>query len=87
MYFENMKISKKLMMPSRIIKNITNKLLNVQQKTNQGVQTAKNAIFRGGLIIVSVVLIVWISIFLYTAFYYAYMPSMSYVRPVHLQFR
>ncbi|CAB0045098.1 unnamed protein product [Trichogramma brassicae] len=43
--------------------------------------------FRGGLIVIVAILIVWISIFLYTAFYYAYMPSMTYVRPVHLQFR
>ncbi|XP_043468250.1 seipin [Leptopilina heterotoma] len=82
-----MKINKTIMIPTRIIKNIINKLLNVHKKTTQSVQTARDAAVRGGLIIISAVLIVWISIFLYTAFYYAYMPSMSYVRPVHLQFR
>lgn len=74
-------------MPSRVVRNVANKWLNVQQKTTQGVQSARDAVFRGGLIVVCAVLIVWISIFLYTAFYYAYMPSMSYVRPVHLQFK
>lgn len=59
----------------------------MQKKTTQGVQSAKDAMFRGGVIIVSAILIVWLSVFLYTAFYYAYMPSMSYVRPVHLQFK
>lgn len=50
-------------------------------------QSAKDAAFRGGTIVVSIVFVIWLSIFLYTAFYYAYMPSMSYVRPVHLQFK
>lgn len=74
-------------MPARIVRNIANRWLNVQQKTTQGVQSARDAVFRGGLIVISAVLVVWISIFLYTAFYYAYMPSMSYMRPVHLQFK
>ncbi|KAK2575398.1 hypothetical protein KPH14_008314 [Odynerus spinipes] len=59
----------------------------MQKKTTQGVQSARDAVFRGGVIVISAILIVWLSVFLYTAFYYAYMPSMSYVRPVHLQFR
>ena len=63
------------------------KWFNMQKKTTEGVQSAKDAVFRGGLIIISGIVIVWISIFLYTAFYYAYMPSMTYVRPVHLQFK
>ena len=74
-------------MPARVLQNIANKWLNVQEKTTQSVQSARDAVFRGGLVVISAVLIIWISIFLYTAFYYAYMPSMSHVRPVHLQFK
>lgn len=75
------------MLISRSFRRITKKWFNMQKKTTQGVQSAKEAVFRGGVIIVSAILIIWLSVFLYTAFYYAYMPSMSYVRPVHLQFK
>lgn len=75
------------MLISSLIQHVHEKWFNVQKKTTEGVQSAKDAVFRGGLIIIFGILIVWISIFLYTAFYYAYMPSMTYVRPVHLQFK
>ncbi|XP_003425269.1 seipin [Nasonia vitripennis] len=75
------------MLISSLIQQANEKWFNVQKKTTEGVQSAKDAVFRGGLIIICGILIVWISIFLYTAFYYAYMPSMTHVRPVHLQFK
>ncbi|XP_066597965.1 seipin [Prorops nasuta] len=75
------------MVVSRLFYHLINKWFSVQKKTTEGVKTAKDAVFRGGIIIISIVLIVWLSIFLYTVFYYAYMPSMSYMRPVHLQFK
>lgn len=59
----------------------------MQKKLTQGVQSTRDAVFRGGVIILSSILIVWLSVFFYTAFYYAYMPSMTHVRPVHLIFR
>lgn len=74
------------MLISNLFDQVSKQWFNVQNRTTLGVKSAKDAVFRGGIIIVSAVLIVWLSIFLYTAFYYAYMPSMSYVRPVHLQF-
>ncbi|KAJ8681604.1 hypothetical protein QAD02_017396 [Eretmocerus hayati] len=75
------------MLISKIIQQIHAKWFSVQKKTTQGVQSARDAVFRGGLIIIIGILIVWVSIFLYTAFYYAYMPSMTYSRPVNLQFK
>ncbi|XP_047350423.1 seipin [Vespa velutina] len=75
------------MLITRSFRQIMKKWFNMQKKTTQGVQSAKEAVFRGGVIIISGILIIWLSVFLYTAFYYAYMPSMSYVRPVHLQFK
>ncbi|XP_078000129.1 seipin-like [Glandiceps talaboti] len=33
-----------------------------------------------------IVLILWVSIFLYGSFYYAYMPTVEHVRPVHLHY-
>ncbi|XP_070161639.1 seipin isoform X2 [Polyergus mexicanus] len=74
-------------MLSRILRDITEKWFNVRRTTRRSVQSAKDTIFRGGIIIISVILIIWLSIFLYTAFYYAYMPSMSYVRPVNMNFK
>ncbi|XP_043279402.1 seipin [Venturia canescens] len=72
---------------SRLIRQINEKWFKMQEQTSQSVQSARDALMRGGIIVISAVVVVWISIFLYTAFYYAYMPSMSYVRPVHLQFK
>ncbi|KAG5321325.1 BSCL2 protein, partial [Pseudoatta argentina] len=69
-----------------LLRKIGRKWFNIQ-KTRQSIQSAKDTVFRGGIVIISTVLIVWLSIFLYTVFYYSYMPSMSYVRPVHLQFK
>lgn len=75
------------MLISKLLREINKKWFNVRKTTTQSVQSARDAVFRGGVIVISVILIIWLSIFLYTAFYYAYMPSMSYVRPVHLQFK
>lgn len=71
----------------RLLERVKEKWFNVQKRTTNSVQTARDVIFSGGIIIISGVLIVWLSVFLYTAFYYAYIPSMSYTRPVHLQFK
>lgn len=74
-------------MVSRKVREILNTLFNIRKRTRQSVQSAKDAAFRGGTIFVSIICIIWLSIFFYTAFYYAYMPSMSHMRPVHLQFK
>ncbi|XP_017884364.1 seipin [Ceratina calcarata] len=75
------------MLVSRLLEQINKKLFNVQNRTRRSVQSVKDVLFSGGIIIVSAILIVWSSVFLYTAFYYTYVPSISYVRPVHLQFK
>lgn len=71
----------------RFLRRLGQEWFNVQQKTAEGVQSARDAIFRGGVIVITAVVVVWISVFLYAAFYYAYMPSISHIRPVHLQFK
>jgi len=75
------------MIISRVLRHISKTWFNVRKKTKQSVQSAKDTALRTGTIVVSIIFVIWLSIFLYTAFYYAYMPSMSYVRPVHLQFK
>ncbi|XP_046400565.1 seipin [Ischnura elegans] len=47
----------------------------------------KNVFFNGGMVVVIGMISIWMSIFLYVAFYYAYMPAVLHVRPVHLQFK
>lgn len=75
------------MFASRLLEILNRKWFNVQKTTTRGVQSARDVILSGGIVIISGIFIVWLSVFLYTAFYYAYMPSMSYVRPVNLQFK
>ncbi|XP_014603643.1 PREDICTED: seipin [Polistes canadensis] len=75
------------MLISRSLQQIIQKWLSMQKKTTRKIRSVKDAVFRGGIIISSAILIVWLSVFLYIAFYYAYMPSMSYMRPIHLQFQ
>lgn len=75
------------MLISRLLNNIIKKWFHVRKTTEKSIQSAKDTVFRGGVIIISAILIIWLSIFLYTAFYYAYMPSMTYVRPVNMNFK
>ncbi|XP_046627994.1 seipin isoform X3 [Neodiprion virginianus] len=70
----------------RLFRRLEERIFNVQQKTAEGVQTARDAVLRGGIIVMTAVVVIWISVFLYAAFYYAYMPNISHVRPVHLKF-
>ncbi|XP_046601223.1 seipin isoform X3 [Neodiprion lecontei] len=70
----------------RLFRRLEERIFDVQQKTAEGVQTARDAVLRGGIIVMTAVVVIWISIFLYAAFYYAYMPNISHVRPVHLTF-
>ncbi|XP_069677157.1 seipin isoform X1 [Periplaneta americana] len=57
-----------------------------RQRTVEGVNELRELAFRGGIVALVAAIILWIAIFLYVAFYYTYMPSISHVRPVHLQF-
>jgi len=75
------------MLISKLLREINRKWFNVRKTTRRSVQSARDTVFRGGVVVVSTIFIIWLSIFLYTVFYYSYMPSMSYVRPVHLQFK
>ncbi|XP_011256069.1 seipin isoform X2 [Camponotus floridanus] len=76
------------MLPFSILSRyITKRWFKVQTTTRRNVQSAKDTILHGSVIVISSILVIWLSIFLYTAFYYAYMPSMSYVRPVNMNFK
>lgn len=56
-------------------------------KTDQKVDSLRELVLRLGLVAFAVVLILWAAVFMYAAFYYAYMPAISHTRPVHMQFK
>lgn len=71
---------------SRLLHEIASKWLSIRKTTEESVQSARHTVFRIGVIAAIAIIVIWLSIFLYITFYYTYMPSMSHVRPVHLQF-
>lgn len=58
-----------------------------KQRTRKGVNSVRDIFFKGSLIAFITSLLVWLSIFMYVAFYYAYVPAISHERPVFLQFK
>lgn len=58
-----------------------------KRRTEEGVNNLKEVIFRGSIVALVTSLLVWLSVFMYIAFYYAYVPAVTHERPVHLQFR
>ncbi|XP_061461939.1 seipin [Rhineura floridana] len=47
----------------------------------------RRTVLQTAILLCVLLLLLWISIFLYGSFYYSYMPTVSYVSPVHYQFR
>ena len=58
-----------------------------KKKTNESITSVKELLYRAGVVAVLLSAILWISIFFYVIFYYTYMPNVTHVRPVHLQFK
>lgn len=61
--------------------------LEYKERTNKGISSAKELLYRVGIIFLFATAILWISIFMYVVFYYTYIPNVTHVRPVHLQFK
>jgi seipin len=69
------------------MQSLRRKLQSATQKTvDTTVDSARDVIIKGGGFVIFGTIILWISVFIYVAFYYAYMPAVSHSRPVHLQF-
>ncbi|XP_045781337.1 seipin isoform X2 [Maniola jurtina] len=64
-----------------------NSYTGYKKKTNEGLTTLKELVYRAAIVLVFLSALLWISIFLYVIFYYTYMPNVTHVRPVHLQFK
>ncbi|XP_065093350.1 seipin [Ochlerotatus camptorhynchus] len=58
-----------------------------KRKTNAGVQSTKNILLKLIAAVLVGVSIVWASIFMYAYFYYSYMPTVSHVKEVYLNYR
>ncbi|XP_038075134.1 seipin-like isoform X2 [Patiria miniata] len=72
---------------SSMLRTKANQLVQtVQGGTDRWVSWLKSTAFRVIAILVLVTLQLWLSIFLYGSFYYAYMPTVSHINPVYLQF-
>ncbi|XP_068624488.1 seipin [Battus philenor] len=61
--------------------------LDYKKKTDKGINSIKDLLIRAGIVAVFLSAILWISIFMYVIFYYIYMPNVTHIRPVHLQFK
>ena len=61
---------------------------NLTQRTvDSTVDNIRDVILRAGAFVLIGTVVLWVSVFIYVAFYYAYMPAVSHARPVHLQFQ
>ncbi|KAJ8919999.1 hypothetical protein NQ315_006529 [Exocentrus adspersus] len=58
-----------------------------KSRTKTGVNNIREILLRGTVIVFITALLVWLSIFMYIAFYYVYVPTISHERPVHLKFK
>ncbi|KAM7396446.1 hypothetical protein PAMP_019483 [Pampus punctatissimus] len=47
---------------------------------------ARRTLFQAGILLCVLVLLLWVSIFLYGSFYYSYMPTVSFSTPVHFYY-
>lgn len=70
-----------------IIKFVYDTVQLYKARTKQGINNVRDILFRGTIIASVTSILVWLSIFMYLAFYYAYVPTISHEREVHLQFK
>ncbi|KAK6623378.1 hypothetical protein RUM43_009230 [Polyplax serrata] len=66
---------------------VNNRVEEIKDRSNEKIKKVKGTALRGGIFILSFSIIVWMAIFIYVAFYYTYMPALTHVRPVHVQFK
>lgn len=74
-----------------IWKPILNLLFESQEhfgsKTKNGLIAGRKTFLKLACVFVGAVIILWASVFMYIGFYYAYMPSIDHLKPVHMQFQ
>jgi len=87
MFRSRLRFLRRLPIVGYFVRIFTRKLINCQTKARYAIEGLKDVSFRGSLMGLVTVMIVWVAIFLYIAFYYAYMPSISHSRPIHVEFK
>lgn len=58
-----------------------------KEKTQDSMTSARELILRIAFSFFAAAVIIWTAIFMYVAFYYAYMPTVAHMRPVYMQFQ
>mgnify|MGYP001035452475 FL=1 len=48
---------------------------------------ARRLMLQFGVLFCTILLLLWVSVFLYGSFYYSYMPTVSHLSPVHFHYR
>lgn len=48
---------------------------------------ARRLMLQFGVLFCTILLLLWVSVFLYGSFYYSYMPTVSHLSPVHFYYR
>nr|XP_023415447.1 LOW QUALITY PROTEIN: seipin [Loxodonta africana] len=48
---------------------------------------ARKLLLQFGVLLCTILLLLWVSVFLYGSFYYSYMPTVSHLSPVHFHYR
>lgn len=48
---------------------------------------ARKLLLQFGVFFCTILLLLWVSVFLYGSFYYSYMPTVSHLSPVHFHYR
>lgn len=80
------RLLRRLPLVGSLSKSVEHYRRKAESGVHKGVENVRLLSFRGGLVGLLTAMVIWISIFLYIAFYFAYMPSISHVRPIHVQF-
>lgn len=58
-----------------------------RSKTKNGLIAGRKTFLKLACVLIVAVITLWISVLMYIAFYYAYMPSIDHMKPVHMQFQ
>ncbi|ENN72189.1 seipin-like [Dendroctonus ponderosae] len=78
-------IRQRLKLP--LIKFIHDTVSIYKSRTQTGVNNVKDVLIKGTIIALITSILVWLSILMYMAFYYVYVPSLKHERPVFLKFK
>lgn len=70
-----------------VIRFVYNTTELYKRRTKTGINNVREVIFRGTIVALITALFVWLSILMYLAFYYVYVPVISHQKPIHLQFK